>query len=122
MGLNKIWVYGEAGADGVATITLEMLAKARQLAGTVEVFLGGDGSRVAAELGDHGASRVYATGDLGGAMQGVAVASAGGRGDLGRIAGRAGRVHAGHDLRRARAWPPGSRSSWMPVCCRTWST
>ena len=76
MGLNKIWVYGEAGADGVATITLEMLAKARQLAGTVEVFLGGDGSGVAVELGDHGASRVYATGDLGGAMQGVSVASA----------------------------------------------
>ncbi len=76
MGLDKIWVYGEAGADGVATITLEMLAKARQLAGTVEVFLGGDGSAAAAELGDHGASRVLATGDLGGRMQGVSVASA----------------------------------------------
>ena len=76
MGLDKIWVYGEAGADGVATITLEMLAKARELAGAVEVFLGGDGSAAAEELGDHGAARVYATGDLGGRMQGVSVASA----------------------------------------------
>ena len=77
MGLDKIWVFGEAGADGgAATITLEMLAKARSLAGTVEVFIGGDGAAAAAELGDHGASAVYATGDLDGAMQGVSVASA----------------------------------------------
>ncbi len=76
MAIDRIWVYGEAGAGGVATITLEMLAKARRLAGTVEVFFGGDGAAVAAELGDHGASRVYATGDLGSAMQGVPVASA----------------------------------------------
>ena len=76
MALDRIWVYGEAGDDGVATITLEMLAKARELAGTVEVFIGGDGAAVAAELGDHGASRVHATGDLEGAMQGVSVASA----------------------------------------------
>ena len=76
MALDKIWVFGEAGPDGVATITLEMLAKARQVAGTVEVFLGGDGAACAAELGDHGAARVYATGDLDGRMQGVSVASA----------------------------------------------
>ncbi len=76
MTLDRIWVYGEATADGVATITLEMLAKARGLADTVEVFIGGDGSAVAGELGAHGASVVYATGDLGGAMQGVSVASA----------------------------------------------
>ena len=76
MALEKIWVFGEAGTDGVATITLEMLAKARDVAGTVEVFLGGDGAARATELGDHGAARVYATGDLGGRMQGVSVASA----------------------------------------------
>ena len=76
MALDKIWVFGEAGGDGVATITLEMLAKAREVAGTVEVFVGGDGAAHAAELGDHGASRVHSTGDLGGRMQGVSVASA----------------------------------------------
>ncbi len=76
MGLNKIWVYGQAGPEGAATITLEMLAKARELATTVEVIAGCDGSALAAELGDHGASTVYATGDLNGTMQGVAVASA----------------------------------------------
>ena len=76
MTLDKIWVFCEAGADGVATITLEMLAKAREVAGTVEVFCGGEGAVCAAELGDHGATRVYATGDLEGRMKGVSVASA----------------------------------------------
>ena len=74
--LDKIWVFGEAGSGGAATITLEMLAKASDMASTVEVFLGGDGAAHAAELGDHGASAVHATGDLGDAMQGVSVASA----------------------------------------------
>ena len=74
--LTTVWVYGETNADGVATITLEMLAKARTMADTVEVFLGGDGAPHAAELGDHGASAVHATGDLGGGMQGVSVAAA----------------------------------------------
>ncbi len=76
MALEKIWVFGEAGADGAATITLEMLAKAREVADTVEVFIGGDGAARAAELGDHGSAKVYATGDLAGRMQGTCVASA----------------------------------------------
>jgi len=76
MGLDKIWVFGEANGDAVATITLEMLAKAREIADTVEVFMAGDGDDYAEELGDHGATTVYATGDLDGAMQGVSVASA----------------------------------------------
>jgi len=76
MGLDKIWVFGEANGDAVATITLEMLAKAREIADTVEVFMAGDGDDYAEELGDHGAETVHATGDLDGAMQGVSVASA----------------------------------------------
>ncbi len=76
MTLDKIWVFCEAGPDGVATITLEMLAKAREVAGTVEVFCGGDGAACAAELGDHGVTTVHATGDLDGRMKGVSVASA----------------------------------------------
>ena len=76
MTLDKIWVFCEAGPEGVATITLEMLAKAREVAGTVEVFCGGDGPACAAELGDHGVTTVHATGDLDGRMKGVSVASA----------------------------------------------
>ncbi len=76
MGLEKIWVFGEANGDAVATITLEMLAKAREIADTVEVFMAADGDDHAEELGDHGAETVYSTGDLDGAMQGVSVASA----------------------------------------------
>ena len=76
MGLDKIWVFGEVSDDGIATITLEMLTKARELADTVEVFMAGDGDEYAETLGDHGASTVHATGDLEGRMQGVAVSSA----------------------------------------------
>jgi electron transfer flavoprotein alpha subunit len=76
MGLDKIWVFGETNGDAVATITLEMLAKAREIADSVEVFMAGDGDDYAEELGDHGAETVRATGDLDGAMQGVSVASA----------------------------------------------
>ena len=76
MSLDKVWVFGEVSGDAVASITLEMLAKAREIADTVEVFIGADGDDVAEELGDHGAETVYATGDLDGSLQGVAVASA----------------------------------------------
>jgi electron transfer flavoprotein alpha subunit len=76
MALNRIWVFAEATDGKVAPITLEMLTKARELAGTVEAFYGGDASAIAGDLGAHGATKVYATGDLGGALQGVPVASA----------------------------------------------
>ena len=76
MGLDKIWVFGEANGDAVASITLEMLAAARGLADTVEVFMAGDGDDFAEELGEHGAETVYSTGDLDGGLQGVAVAAA----------------------------------------------
>ncbi len=39
-------------------------------------MIGGDGAAVAAELGAFGATKVYATGDLGGSLLGVPVASA----------------------------------------------
>ena len=45
MGLGKVWVYGEADDGTVATITLEMLAKAREIADTVEVVYGGGDHR-----------------------------------------------------------------------------
>jgi len=77
MSLSKIWVFAEAAGGTVATITLEMLAKARTLADTVECVYGGaDADTIAGTLGAHGASAVHATGDLGGALAGAPVASA----------------------------------------------
>ena len=76
MALSKVWVHAETNENGVAPITLEMLAKAREIADTVEVFVGGDGSAIAAAVGAHGATTVHATGDLGGKLQGVHVAAA----------------------------------------------
>jgi electron transfer flavoprotein alpha subunit len=76
MALSKVWVFAEADGDKVKTITLEMLAKARELGGEVEAFFGGDAAAVATTLGAHGATKVYATGDLGGGLPGVHVAAA----------------------------------------------
>jgi len=77
MALNRIWVYAEAADGKVAPISLEMLTKARELAGTVEaVYGGGDAEAVAEALGAHGATKIYATGDLQDSTPGVPVASA----------------------------------------------
>ena len=76
MAINNIWVFAQAADGAPTTFTLELLAKARTLGGTVSAFVGGDASAAAAALGDHGASKVYATGALGGALPGVAVAGA----------------------------------------------
>ena len=73
---DKIWVFAEATDGKVASITLEILAKARELAGTVECVVGSAGDDVAAELGAHGATKVLATGDLDGSLPGTPVASA----------------------------------------------
>ncbi len=76
MGINNIWVFAQ-GSDGtVTTATLELLTKARSLGGTVAAFVVGDASSIAAELGSYGAAKVYSTGDLGGALPGVAGAAA----------------------------------------------
>jgi electron transfer flavoprotein alpha subunit len=76
MGIGKVWVYAESDGDKVKTITLEMLAKAREIGGTVEAVYGGDGSVVAETLGQHGATKVYATGDLGDKLPGAHVGAA----------------------------------------------
>jgi len=77
MGISSIWVYGELADDGLSTLTLEMLTKARGLADDVQLVVGGEASdAVAAAAGAHGASTVQATGDLGPKMQGVHVAAA----------------------------------------------
>jgi electron transfer flavoprotein alpha subunit len=76
MAISKIWVVAEVSGGKVATSSLELLTAARGLGATVEAIVAGDASGVAAELGNHGASRVYSTGDLGSALLGVPVASA----------------------------------------------
>ena len=50
MALSRIWVYAEARDGEVLPITLEILAKATELADTVECVYGGDGRAVAATL------------------------------------------------------------------------
>jgi len=76
MAIDNVWVFAEAVDGKVKTITLELLAKARTIANEVTAVFGGDGATVAEELGAHGATKVLATGDLGQAMPGVAIASA----------------------------------------------
>ena len=76
MALSKVWVHAEVVEGEVAPISLEMLAKARQIADVVEVFTGGPGEEIAATVGAHGATKVLATGDISGKLQGVHVGAA----------------------------------------------
>ena len=76
MALNNIWVFAQVANGAPTTGTLELLTKARSLGGTLSAFVGGDGAAVASTLGEYGVTTVYATGDLGGKLPGVAVSSA----------------------------------------------
>ena len=71
----NIWVFAQENNGAPTTSTLELLTKARSL-GDVTAFVGGDASAIAGGLGEHGAAKIYATGDLGGKLPGVAVAAA----------------------------------------------
>ncbi|MFZ9629797.1 MAG: electron transfer flavoprotein subunit alpha/FixB family protein [Ilumatobacteraceae bacterium] len=71
----NIWVFAQQAQGAPTSATLELLSKARTL-GTVTAFVGADGASVAAALGEYGASKVYATGDLAGRLPGVAVSAA----------------------------------------------
>jgi len=74
----NIWVFAQESNGAPTSATLELVTKARSLAGvgSVTAFVGGDASRIAASLGEHGVTKVYATGDLAGKMPGVAVSAA----------------------------------------------
>ena len=74
--MGTIWVHAETNNGAVSTITLELLAKARELGDVVAVHAGGDAEQVAAELGEHGASKILSTGDLDGGLPGPALGSA----------------------------------------------
>ncbi|MDF2732134.1 MAG: etfA [Desertimonas sp.] len=76
MAIGNVWVFAQ-GKDGAATsATLELLTKARELGGNVTAFVAGDADGLASQLGEYGAEKVYATGDLGGALPGASVAAA----------------------------------------------
>jgi electron transfer flavoprotein alpha subunit len=68
-------VFAQVAAGEPTTGTLELLTKARSL-GTTTAFVAGDAAGAEAALGDHGAAKVYATGDLVGALPGAAVSAA----------------------------------------------
>ncbi|MEM7325396.1 MAG: electron transfer flavoprotein subunit alpha/FixB family protein, partial [Actinomycetota bacterium] len=77
MTLSKIWVLAEATDGEVASTTLELLTKARDLADTVEcVYAGDDADDIAETLGEYGCETVHQTGDLDGALVGVPTAAA----------------------------------------------
>ena len=74
--MGTIWVHAEAVDGQVATLTLELLAKARELGDVEAVHAGGDADAIAAELGAHGAAKVHTVGDLDGGLAGPALAGA----------------------------------------------
>jgi electron transfer flavoprotein alpha subunit len=76
--IDTIWVFSQSSKGAPTTGTLELLTKARSLgAANVAAFhVGADAADVAGALGAHGATKVYSTGDLGGALPGPAIASA----------------------------------------------
>ncbi|HEV2361423.1 MAG TPA: electron transfer flavoprotein subunit alpha/FixB family protein [Acidimicrobiales bacterium] len=77
MDVNKIWVLAETAGGQPTTAVLELATAARSLAATVEaVTWGADAADVAKALGDHGVTRVYDAGDLGGSLPGPRIAAA----------------------------------------------
>ena len=78
MGISKIWVFAEAADGKVSNTTLEILAKAREIADTVEVVTAAGGD-IAAAVGANGATKVLtvaADGKLLGAPVAGAIAAA----------------------------------------------
>ncbi len=74
--MGTVWVHAEAADGKVASITLELLAEARQLGDAEAVYAGPGVDDIADELGAHGATKVHATGSIGTGLQGPALASA----------------------------------------------
>ncbi len=76
MTVSNVWVFAQ-GAEGAPTSgTLELLTKAREIGSSVTAFVVGDAGDIAAALGEYGATKVYATGDIEGHLPGAAGAAA----------------------------------------------
>ncbi|MCY4515747.1 MAG: electron transfer flavoprotein subunit alpha/FixB family protein [Acidimicrobiaceae bacterium] len=76
MTLAQILLFAEGDADGASGLTLELATKARSLADTVTAFAPAHGEAMAAELGAHGVTTVYALEGLGDGLVGVHAAAA----------------------------------------------
>jgi electron transfer flavoprotein alpha subunit len=77
MSVGTIWVLAEKAEGAPTTISLELVSRARQLAGTVEAWTWGDGTEPAAvTLGEYGVTTVHDVGDLSGSLPGSPVAAA----------------------------------------------
>ncbi len=75
--MAKIWVLAESAGGVPLGVSLELLTKARTLATTVEAICwGGEAKSLAADLGSHGAVKVYDVGDLSNTLPGAPVAAA----------------------------------------------
>ncbi len=75
MTVSKIWVFGEAAGGNVSNTTLELLAKARTLADTVEVVTAAGGD-IAGPVGANGATKVLSVPGTDGTLLGAPVAAA----------------------------------------------
>ena len=77
MSVGTIWVLAERADGAPITTSLELITRARQLAGTVEAFTWGEGAdQLAATLGEYGVTTVHDVGDLAGSLPGAPVAAA----------------------------------------------
>ena len=74
--MGNIWVHAETADGIVSSITLELLAKARELGEATVFHAGADAEQAAGELGEHGAKRILTTGDLDNGLPGPALAAA----------------------------------------------
>ena len=76
MGIDNIWVFAQTTNGEASSASLELLTKANSLGGSLSAFVVGSAGDAAAALADHGAAKIYETGDLGGALPGAAVSAA----------------------------------------------
>lgn len=76
MAISKVWVFAEAEEGLVTSASTELLTKARQIGDTVDaVVVASDADEIARQLGEYGASTVYAA-DPSGTLNGVVGAAA----------------------------------------------
>jgi electron transfer flavoprotein alpha subunit len=77
MTISSLWVVAEPSNGSFTSTSLELLSHARTFGATVSAVTWGDnGSTLAAQAGEYGATTLYDVGSIGDALPGVPVASA----------------------------------------------
>lgn len=76
MALDTIWVVVDRQGNRVAAVSLELLTKAKDLAGRVDGITWGGAGELAGEAGSYGAQTLHTVGDLADRLPGPAVAAA----------------------------------------------